>query len=437
MSHWALCIPLSNARESQCAQRKPQINPNAMKILFVHQNFPGQFRHLAPALASRPGHTVRALAINDSPELPGVQVTRYAVKRAVGQNVHPWLRDVESKVLRGEAAFHAATQMKQGGFHPDVIVAHPGWGESLFLKEVWPRARLGVYCEFYYQEHGADVGFDPEFAVESATDGCRLQCKNINNLMHFELADAGLSPTFWQASTFPESLRSRITVAHDGIDTSVVAPDAQVQLSLRSQFGELKLSRNDEVITFVCRNLEPYRGIHQFIRALPKLLAARPNARVLIVGGDGHSYGAAAPEGKTWRQIFMNEVAESIDAKRVHFLGRVPYQIYVKLLQLSTVHVYLTYPFVLSWSLLEAMSAGCCIVASDTAPVREAIVHRQTGRLVDFFSPEKLAQEVIDLCADAQARLQLGAAARAHAQEHYDLKQICLPRQLAWVQALV
>ena len=170
---------------------------------------------------------------------------------------------------------------------------------------MWPNAKLGIYCEFFYQRAGADVGFDPEFPVQDAGEACRLRLKNLNNLLHFDSADAGISPTHWQASTFPEPFRSRITVVHDGIDTVAVAPDPNVSLTLN---GNLKLTRADEVITFVNRNLEPYRGYHIFMRALPELLRRRPNARVLIVGGDDVSYGARPPEGRKWKNIFLDEV---------------------------------------------------------------------------------------------------------------------------------
>jgi glycosyltransferase involved in cell wall biosynthesis len=411
---------------------------SAMKILFVHQNFPGQFVHLAPALA-RQGHDVTALTLRKtgSRNWQGVKLVRYGVSRGSTPNVHPWVSDFETKTIRGEACFRAALKLKAAGYVPDVVIAHPGWGESLFLKDVWPQARLGIYCEFFYHATGADMGFDPEFPSHDPDgDACRMRLKNLNNLLHFEAADGGVSPTHWQASTFPEPFRSRIGVIHDGIDTEAVAPDAAATLRLSEDFF---LGRADEVITFVNRNLEPTRGYHVFMRALPAILARRPNARVLIVGGSQVSYGARPATGQTWKDTFIEEVRRNIgeaDWARVYFLGNIPYVQFVRMLQCSSVHVYLTYPFVLSWSLIEAMSAGCAIVASDTQPLHEAIRHDETGRLVNFFDAAGLAETVCTLLDDEAARIRLGAAARSFAQAHYDLRTVCLPRQLAWVDAL-
>ena len=408
-----------------------------MNILFVHQNFPGQFKFLAPALVQQ-GHTVVAMTMQKSSgtSWQGVKLVHYAVSRGTTPNVHPWVADFETKTIRGEACFKAALQMKEAGFEPDVIIAHHGWGESLFIKDVWPKAKLAIYCEFFYHSQGADVGFDLEFPPKDIGDVCRLRLKNLNNLLHFEVADAGISPTHWQASTFPEPFRSKITVVHDGIDTVSVAPNPNVSLTLN---GNLVLTKQDEVITFVNRNLEPYRGYHIFMRALPEILKRCPKARVLIVGADDVSYGARPENGQKWKDMFAKEVRPLIsdaDWSRVHFLGNVPYSAFIPLLQLSSVHVYLTYPFVLSWSLLEAMSVGCAILASDTQPLHEAIKHNETGRLVNFFDVQKLASEVCALLDDPEERVRLGANARAFAQTNYDLQTVCLPRQLAWVQTL-
>lgn len=411
-----------------------------MNILFIHQNFPGQFKHLAPALA-RQGHHVVALHINSCQSVTGVELVRYGVASGSTEGAHRWLVDLTTKTLRAEATWQAAIRLRDQGFTPDVIVAHPGWGESLFVKQVWPSSRMGIYCEFFYHTQGADVGFDPEFGVPDADSACRLQMKNANYELHFSRAHAGIAPTNWQASLFPSPFASRITVIHDGIRTDQILPDPTARIRLQTPHGVLSLGHDDEVITFVNRNLEPYRGYHQFMRALPALLKARPKARVVIIGGNEVSYGSAPAPGsdgqaRTWRQVFLNEVKDDLDLSRIHFLGKVPYSDFLRVLQVSTVHVYLTYPFVLSWSLLEAMSAGCAIVASDTAPVREAIQHGETGVLVDFFDPTALAHQVAELCQAPSIRARIGTRARAYAVRHFDLETKCLPGQIDWVQKL-
>lgn len=415
-----------------------------MHILFIHQNFPGQFKYLAPALAAK-GHKVTALAIKKGKEFSwqGVRVVPYGVAKSSTQGIHPWLVDFETKVIRGEACFQKALELRDSeGYCPDAVIAHPGWGESMFLKEVWPKVKLGIYCEFYYRAEGADSGFDPEFSNNSSEgSGCRLRMKNLNSLLHIESTDAAISPTQWQAKTFPHSFQSKITVVHDGIDTRRIVPDSSVSISFKAKLGgKVVLSRRDEVITFVNRNLEPYRGFHVFMRALPNLLRKRPHARILIVGGDDVSYGAKPQKGRSWKEIFINEIRSFIsdsDWERVYFLGRLSYDVFLRLLQLSTVHVYLTYPFVLSWSLLEAMSSGCAIVASDTPPLHEAIRDNENGLLVNFFDSVALVDKICFLLDNYETRSRLGQAARKHVCRNYDLTTVCLPQQIIWVESLL
>lgn len=432
---------------SHPSRQTPETKKTSMNILFIHQNFPGQFKHLAPALAKR-GHHVVGLTMQKpkAPQWQGVELVPYGVAQGSTAGVHPWVTDFETKIIRAEGALRACQKLKAQGFSPDVIIAHPGWGESLFLKEVWPQAKLGIFCEFFYLPEGADTGFDPEFPVQDVTgNACRLRLKNLNNYMHFDIADAAIAPTAWQASTFPEPFRSKITVVHDGIDTQAIQPKADVSVALKRDDAQdaLILTRADEVVTFVNRNLEPMRGCHIFLRALPRLLKERPKAQVVVVGGDGISYGASPTVEKngysSWKDVFINEVRGQIadaDWARVHFVGQVPYANFLSLLQLSAVHIYWTYPFVLSWSLIEAMSAGAAIVASDTAPLREVIQHGQNGLLVDFFAVDDLVQSVCRLLDSPAERQRLGAAARSTAIAGYDLNSVCLPKQLAWVEEL-
>ncbi len=401
-----------------------------MNILFVHQNFPGQFRHLAPHFA-RAGHRVQALAI-DGAGLPGIEMLRYKPARGSSRGIHPWAAEFETKVIRGEACAAAATKLKTQGFTPEAIVANPGWGESLFLKDVWPQARMLALIEFFYAARGLDLDFDPEFSRPDLARDARLRAKNAHLLMALADMDWGMSPTEFQRSTVPAAYRERISVAFEGIDTAVVQPDPAASFT----FGGRTVRAGDEVVTFVNRNLEPYRGYHVFMRALPEILRRRSKAIALIVGADGVSYGAGPPAGKSWKQIFFDEVKERLDPSRVHFLGRLPYADYLKVLQVSACHVYLTYPFVLGWSCIEALAAGCLVVGSRTPPVEEVIEHGANGLLVDFFDTAALADSVVECLANPKHFTALRAAARRTAIERYDLATICLPRQAQLVERL-
>lgn len=402
-----------------------------MNILFIHQNFPGQYKHIAAALVAR-GDEVTALCIENNPAPAGVKVFRYTPKRGNTPNIHPWVQDTETKVIRGEACFLAAKQLRDQGYAPDIICAHPGWGEALFIKEIWPKVPLLNYFEFYYRPHGADVGFDPEYPT-SENDAPRLMAKNLANLMNLEQCDGGISPTAWQKSTHPASFQHKIRVIHEGVDTDAIRPASDTSINLD---GGITLRCGDEVVTFVNRNLEPYRGCHSFFRAIAAIQRRRPLARIVIVGGDGVSYGSKPPAGTTWKTHFLKEVADQIDLSRIHFVGTIPYNAFIGLLQVSACHVYLTYPFVLSWSMLEAMSAGCLVVGSSTQPVEEVIRHGENGLLVDFFNPQAIAEQVVQVLESPTDFTAMRQRARQTIVDNYDLKRICLPQHLTYIDEL-
>lgn len=389
-----------------------------MNVLFIHQNFPGQFRHLAGHLAADQQNRVVAICQPHAPRHPLVPGTiTYVPARRPGPGAHHYLRGMEDGVLNGQAVAKVLLKLKKAGFTPDIVIAHPGWGEALYVKDVFPHTALLSLFEFFYHADGVDANFDPEYPL--SLDGrARIRTRNALHLLNLAACDAGVSPTHWQKSLHPAEFHPAISVIHEGIDTRTAAPNPRQTFALPT--GKV-LTHADEVITYVSRNLEPYRGFHQFLRAVEEICKRRPNAEIVIVGGDDVSYGQRLPEGQTYRQKLLQEV--SVDTDRVHFLGKIPYARYLALLQVSSAHVYLTVPFVLSWSMLEAMSAGCLVIGSDTAPVREALRHGENGLLVDFFSPTQIADCVDEVLLHPDRMQFIRDAARKSIVERYDMTE--------------
>lgn len=366
-----------------------------MKVLVIHQNFPGQFGHLVQAWSRRPGWDVRGIGRETAPGIPGFRrLIRYGLTRTASATQHPYLRQMETATLHGQAVARAMLTLRKSGFIPDAIVAHPGWGETLYAKDIFPESRLVHLCEWFYNAEGADLGFDPEFPL-SLDDRARIRTWNALHTLNLTHCDVAISPTEWQRSRHPTIFQSKITVQHEGIDTENLGPDLGAALELPNG---ATLRAGDPVITYVARNLEPYRGFHVFMRALERVQKIHPECQAVIVGADGVSYGRKPPKAAHWREHMLREV--SIDTARTHFLGHVPFERYLRVLQVSAAHVYLTYPFVLSWSLLEAMACGTPLVASDTAPVREVLTADDDHtHLVSFFDAPRVADALLGLLA--------------------------------------
>ena len=405
-----------------------------MKLLFLHQNYPGQYREILAWLIAQGGHEIVFLTQRQGvPDTPGVRIIRYSPHHRPAEDAYGLSRYWEECAGSGYGAALAAQALDKEGFKPDVILGHVGWGELTFTKIVWPDVPVIGFFEYYFLAQGGSVGFDPEFPASPHIPFI-MHARNAVNYINLETVDLGQSPTLWQRDTYPESFHSKIYTCHDGIRSDLLRPNPEASVML-DRLGRA-VTRSDEIFTYMARNMEPTRGFHTFMRALPHILEARPNARALIIGGNETSYGKKSAEDGGYRAQMEREVGSSVDWSRVHFLGRVPYADYQKIIQISRCHIYLTVPFVLSWSLLEAMSMGATIVASDVAPVREAMTHGETGLLVDFFDPEALAAQVADVLAAPGDYAHLGPAARAHIVENYDFLTRCLEVHIDRINAL-
>jgi glycosyltransferase involved in cell wall biosynthesis len=399
-------------------------------VLFVHNNFPAQFRFIAEALQAK-GDQCVAIASKTGRNLPGIPVYRWEATRGSTKGIFPLATRTEADLIRANAAVEHALRLKKRNFNPDLIIGHPGWGETLLLNVVFPEAKQILHGEYYYRVTGGDVGFDPEFGLPSFENKCRAHAKNASMALALSEADHIVTPTPFQASVMPAAFQARTTIIHEGIDTERAKPIPDAKFTLED--GRV-LDRSSPVITFVNRRFEPLRGYHIFMRALPKVLAAVPEARVLLIGADeAGGYGKEAPKGTTWKKLFLGEVERKLDMSRLHFPGRVGYERLLAAFSVSAAHVYYTYPFVLSWSLLEAMACECLVIGSDTAPVRDVVEHKVNGLLSDFFDVDALSDLLITACRDPQSFAPLRKAARQTVVERFDRSRICLP---AWLRLI-
>lgn len=398
-----------------------------MRILFLHPNFPAQFRQLATLLAKDPKNQVVYGTARQEGSIPGVYKVIYQESRQPHPQTHHYVRPLEQAVLQGQAVYRIAQQLKTQNFIPDLVYAHSGWGPGLFIKDIFPRAKYCCYFEWFYHAHGSDADFDPNDPLDADAEA-RIRVKNAPILLDLYSCDRGLSPTLWQRKQLPKEYHAKIKVLHDGVDTTFFRPKPGAKLVLQSI--NLDLSAVDEIVTYVGRGMEPYRGFPQFMEAVALIQQHRPNCHVVVVGEDRVAYGKSLPDGKTYKQLMLEKL--SLDLSRLHFTGSLPYNQYLQVLQASSVHIYLTRPFVLSWSMLEAMSTGCLVLGSSTAPVKEVIKDGKNGLLVDFFSPTQIAGRVNEVFAHFDRMAAIRVQARETIMKNYDLAKL-LPLHVKWL----
>lgn len=405
-----------------------------MNIVFVHQAFPAQFGAVAAGLIRR-GHAVHAIASQAVPsqlalwpDLSGCEVHTYPAPHPAQIPDGVSDRVLEASLIRADRVAQTARRLTASGWLPDVVVFHSGWGEGLYLRDVWPQALLIAYPELFGSS--ALLSFDDPDA--SPPTVARLQLLRSQNLMALAAladADVGVTPTLYQRDSFPGPWRHRLQVIHEGVDTHTLYPDPDRLLRLRPG---LQLSHGDPVLTFVSRSLEPLRGIGRFLRALPALQSAHPDLQVVVVGGDRSSYDPMSPHPGGYRGALLEELGDRLDLSRVHFLGLLARAQLTALLQVSAVHAYLSHPYVLSWSLLEAMACGATVVASDTAPVREVIRDGHNGLLVPLDDLDAIATGLDQALCGRSGQARLGQEARRTVEHRY-ARDHCVDTWCNWI----
>lgn len=389
---------------------------DSIKILIIHNHFPGQFRALIRSLEGNPGFTIVGIRKRGkvSHAFSGNPVHEYEIDPSLEDRATPRFRLTQATA---EAVGQLLSRMKAAGYVPDLCLGHIGWGETIHFKDVYPDVPLIGYCEFFHHFQGADFGFDRELSSPTLEDAFRIRLMNATEALGFLSLDVAISPTAWQRSLFPRAFQPQIRLIHEGVDLTCFEPDGEAVLTLTDG---TTLRQGQKIVTFATHSLEPYRGIHTFLRAVPQILAEHPDAQIVVAGRDEVLYGAAPPQGGSWREYLCAEL-QGLDDPRLHWVGFLEADDYRRLLQVSGVHVYMTVPFVLSWSLMEAMASGCILVASDTAPVREVLRHGQNACLVDFFSSAELAATVGRVLENPMAYQHLAVQARCDAETHYDV----------------
>jgi glycosyltransferase involved in cell wall biosynthesis len=384
-----------------------------LNILFIHPNQPAQFEFAACELARNEGNRVVMLSrTNLSIRMPKVELRPFGDGPLPGGGKLPVLQKFNQASSRAIAVARQCAKLKQEGFVPDIIVAHPGWGDALLVKTIFETSPLLNYMEFYNQPRGTDLDFFPG-AKRTFQTMAGATTVNAMHALNFFNADCCITPTYWQRSVHPPEMHPRINVLHEGVDIDRCRADIEATFELKD--GRI-LDRECEVVTHVERTFDNYRGFPTFLRAMEIVQQRRPQTHFLIVGVDHEGYSPGS---------FREQIRKAnLDRNRTHFLGHLTYEGYLKVLQLSSAHIYLTAPFVLSWSFLEAMAVACPLACTNTPPVAEVAKDGRDCLMFDFFKPRELADAVDRLLDDRVLAKALGRAARDKVVAEYDRNRL-------------
>lgn len=409
------------------------IDRSKPQILFAHDQWPGQFGGFARWLIAE-GWDVWAATGHGTPAPDGVRVLRYVPHRSSSPATHPYARPFDRAALVGQACVRQCLAARDAGLDPDLIVSHAGPGPGLFLSELFPEAAHVAYCEWWYNSPGIDTawlaaqrGQHPPHAPEAAI---LERCRNQPIAQELLSAGLGLCPTGFQAAQFPAALRGMLRIEHDGVDCAFFRPGPPGQARHPMLAG---LADDIPLVTYATRGMEPHRGFPQAMAAIAAVQARHPRAVAVIAGDNGVHYGGDADRKLDWKAEALGRL--DLDEHRTLFTGMLARDDYLWLLRRSDAHVYATVPFVLSWSMLDAMATATPLVLSDTAPVRE-FADASCAHLADLADPGDIADKILDLLdnpAEARAR---GKLARARICAGYDTKTI-YPEKAAWLLGLV
>jgi glycosyltransferase involved in cell wall biosynthesis len=384
-----------------------------MHVLFVHQNYPAQFGQTARWLVSRMGWQCTFVSEEASGGDAGVQCVRYQVAGGATELSHYCSRTFENTVWRAYAVYEACKHELCSA--PDLVVGHSGLTSTLFLRNLFECPVIN-YFEYYYQRRNGDIDFRPEYPA-GELDYLRVQTRNAMILLDLENCDAGYCPTAWQRSLFPKAFGSKLEVIFDGVDTQLWRRRADAP----RRVGGRRIPRHTRIVTYVSRGLESMRGFDIFMQVARRIYESYPDVVFLVIGSDGMYYGG--DERFIQTPSFKEHVLSQgdFDLRKFHFTGWIPAEELAALLSLSDLHIYLTVPFVLSWSLFDALACGCVVLASATAPVREVLRDQENGLLADFYDVDTLASRAIDVLRDPAAFRPLAEAGAAMIRREFCL----------------